>query len=113
MYFDLRTSQDYAARFPRGHWSFLGPGDEKTWYGTLGVSPEGKWNPIAKEMAEHFKETGHPVFGGISALNLGILKRKGGMSAVHFDADSSNKELLFRTIHSANQLSIYRAAARV
>ena len=30
---------------------------------------------------------------------------------IHFNADSSNAELLFRTIHSANQVSIYGAVA--
>ena len=26
--------EEYARRFPRGHWSFLGPGSEKKWYAT-------------------------------------------------------------------------------
>ena len=26
---------NYARRFPRGDWSFLGPGSEKKWYGTF------------------------------------------------------------------------------
>ena len=26
--------QDYARKFPFGHWSFLGPGEEEKWYGT-------------------------------------------------------------------------------
>ena len=67
---------------------------------------------IATEMVGHFKETGHPVSLGISAVNRGILKRKGGRCTIHFIADSSNSELLFRTIHSANQLSIYGAVSR-
>ena len=44
-------------------------------------------------------------------MNRGFLKRKGGICPVHFNAESSSAELLFRTIHSANQLSIYGAAA--
>ena len=55
----------------------------------------------------HYKETGHPAFRGISALNRGVLKREGGRCTIHFTAEVSNTELLFRTIHSANQLSIY------
>ena len=62
-------------------------------------------------MVGHFKETGHPVFKGISALNRGILKRRGGRCTKHFEADSSNTELLIRTIHSANHFSICRAVA--
>ena len=54
-------------------------------------------------------ESGHPIFGGISALTRGILKRQGGRCTIHFSAELSNAELLFRTIHSANQLSIYGA----
>ena len=60
---------------------------------------------------EKFKERGHPIFRGISALNRGALKRKGGRCTIHFTAESSNAELLFRAIHSANQLSICGAAA--
>ena len=30
------------------------------------VKPDGKWNPTAEDMVEHFKETGHPVLRGIS-----------------------------------------------
>ena len=29
-----KTITEYAERFRRGHWSFLGPGSEKKWYGT-------------------------------------------------------------------------------
>ena len=50
-----------------------------------------------------------PSFKGISALNRGILTRRGGRCTIHFSADSLNTELLFRTIHSANQLSIHGA----
>ena len=65
----------------------------------------------AQETKSNFKETGHPVFRDISASNYGILKRRGGRCTVYFDADSSNTELLIRTIHSANQLSIYGAVS--
>ena len=35
----------HAKRFPRGHWTFLGPGDEKKWYGIRNDTFEGKWVP--------------------------------------------------------------------
>ena len=90
----------------RGHWSFPGAGDEEKWHGTHNYKPEGKGDSIAAVIVGHFEQTGHPVFKGISSLNRGILIRNGGRCTVHFNADSSNTELLFRTIHSANQLSI-------
>ena len=36
-----REVANYARRFPRGHWSFLGPGSEKKWYGTYSDNPDG------------------------------------------------------------------------
>ena len=54
----------------------LGPRDEDKWYGTHTCKPEGKWNTIAENMVEDFKETGHPVFRGISALNRGTEKKR-------------------------------------
>ena len=40
------------------------------------------------------------------ALSRGTLKRKSGRNTIHFTADSRNIELMRRTTHSANQLSI-------
>ena len=62
-------------------------------------------------MVQRFKEIAHPVFRSISALSRGILKRKKGQEAILFDGATSNTELLFRIIHSVNQLSIYGAVA--
>ena len=103
--------KNYAKRFPRGHWIFHGPGDEKKWYGTLSYTPEAKWDSISSHMAERFKESGHPMFKGISASSRDFLKRKNNRDTIHFNVDSSNTELLFRTFHSANQLSIYGAVS--
>ena len=59
------------------------------------------WNESKKPVTQY-------SWSQFSALICGILKKKkkGGRCTVHFNADSSNTEFLFRTIHSANQLSI-------
>ena len=44
---NAREASDYAKEFQRGHWSFLGPGDEEKWYGTCNYKPEGKWDQHA------------------------------------------------------------------
>ena len=103
--------RDYAKRFQRGHWSFFGPGNEDKWYGTYSHKPKGKWNNEANQMIKHFEESGHPIFRGTSALNRGILRRTEGRKATHFTAESVSIEPLLRTIHSANQLSIYGAVS--
>ena len=61
-------------------------------------------------MVQRFKETGRPVFTSASALSRGILRRLKGKETIHFNADASNTELLFRIIHSVNQLSILRSS---
>ena len=60
---------------------------------------------------QRFRGTFHPVFARASALSRGILRRLQGKETTYFNADSSNTELLFRIIHSANQLSFYGAVS--
>ena len=52
--------------------------------------------PQPLKMVERFEDTGHPVFKSMSALSRGILKKKNGRDTIHFNADASNTELLFR-----------------
>ena len=71
--------------------------------------PKGSGNSAAKHM-HRFDETGHPIFKGVRAMNRGVKKRRTN-KCIHLTAETSNVELLFQLIHSANQLSIYGAAA--
>ena len=106
----IQTIKEYAKRFSQGHWTFLGLGDEKKWYGTLLYTPEGQWDSTLDQMVERFKDTDHPVFKNTSALSRGILN-KNNRDTIHFNADASNTELLFPIIHSVNQLSTYGAVS--
>ena len=92
--------KDYGRMCPRGLWSFVSPGEENKWCGTHTYKPEGQWNEIADVMVEKSKESGHPIFRGISALNRGMEDVR-FTSLRNFRIQSSQ----FRTIHSANQLS--------
>ena len=62
--------KEYAKRVSQGHWTFLGPRDEKKWYGTLPCTLEGKSDSTATQLVERFKDTGHPVFSRVSALSV-------------------------------------------
>ena len=73
----------YAEKFPRGCWSFLGPGCEKKWYGTHVSKPNGEWNKTAEVMMLNFAESGHPVFRATSALERGELKKQRRWKEVH------------------------------
>ena len=47
----------------------------------------------------------------ISVMSRGIQKKKNNRDTIRFNADASNTELLFRIMHSVNQLSIYGAVS--
>ena len=102
----------YARRFGKGHWSFIGPGSEKKWYSIKEDSPQGIWDQIAGRMLLEFAESGCPLFRATTPLSRGQLKSKGhGKLSIHYCADPGTIEIVFRTIVSVNQLSIYGAAA--
>ena len=63
-----------------------------------------RWWDISKRLVAQYSRA--PVL-----LSRGFLESKGGRCTIHFNAESSNTELLFRTIHSANQFSICGAVS--
>ena len=61
--YNSKTIADYARKFPRGRWSFLGPGSEKKWYGELNSDkPDVSWDKIAEQVMLDFSESCHPIF---------------------------------------------------
>ena len=90
-----------------GRWSFLGPGDEKLWYGSLTHKPEGKGNSTAKIMMQEFADGGHPVCRCPRPLSKGVLT---GKEVADFPdtgtADLSTAEMLVRSIIAVNQLNL-------
>ena len=95
------------------HWTFLGLGNEKKSCGGHNCEVEGKWNSIASQMKQRFKETGHQIFTSASALSRGNMRKVKGKETIYFNTDTSNTVLLFRIIHSANQLSIHGAVLKM
>ena len=73
---------DYVRRFAQGHWSFLGPGPEMTWYETHVYKPSGEWDNGADVVMIFISGSGHPVF-----------------------------RVILRTVISVNQLSVCGAVA--
>ena len=106
----LRIQREYklnAQRFPQGHWTFIGPGAEMKSMVQDSTDLKENGNSIAAKLVQNFNETKHPVFTSISALNSAILRMIKGKSSIHFNAESTNSQLLFRIIFSANQLNVY------
>ena len=105
--------EKHARRFHRGHWSFLGPRLETTWYKTCFDKPNRKWDRSAAMMILQMStESGHPVFRASSAFERGKLDTKEyGKKSTRFDDNEGNIEMLLRTVISVNQLSIYNILA--
>ena len=96
---NAHEAADYARRFPRGHWSLLGPASEKKRYGTY----SDKADKSSEDMMLDFAETIHSLS---RARERGKLQSKGGsMKTVPFNGSEHNVELILR------QLSIYGAVA--
>ena len=77
-------------------------------------SPQGIWDKIAERMLLEFAESGCPIFRATTPLSRGQLKSKGhGKLSIHFAAVQETIETIFRTIVSANQLSLYGAVAEM
>ena len=75
------------------HWSFLGPGSEKKWYGTCSDKPDGVWDKFAEDMMLEFAEVAHLIFRASSALERGELRSKeGSKKTVHFNGGEQNVE---------------------
>ena len=83
--------KNYAKRFLPRHWTFLGPGSEKRWYG---CSYDRHWDRTANLMEQQFKEAAHLMFTSTSALSRGMLRERKGKSTIHFNGDFMNIELL-------------------
>ena len=61
-------------------------------------------------MKRKFEESRPPVFQGTNALNRGVMRKKKDKDTIHYNGESSNVELLFRIIHSANQFCVHGTA---
>ena len=108
----LHLVVEYAKKFSLGHWSFLGPRSETKWNATDTFRPGGEWDRVAEVMMINFSVSGDPTFRATSALERGTLKSKGGGTlSMNFCGDYDNVELVFRTVVSVDQLSIYGAVA--
>ena len=100
------------SRKTKGHWAFLGPGEESKWYQGYEAEYGGKWDLRASQMLQNFENSGHLVFQGVSPLGRGILKKRNNRETIHFNGEYGNINLLCRTVRAADQLCIYQAVSK-
>ena len=110
--YNSQTVANYAHKFRRGHWSFLGRLDQKKSGTELTMADPTDHGIQLQKMLMNFAGSGHPIFRASSASERGELRSKGGgKKSIHFNGSHENIELRLRTVISANKLSIYGAAA--
>ena len=63
--------------FLTGNWTFVGPGSDDKWYGTLTYKHNREWNRTAGPKILVFARSGHLVLRGTSLLSRGSSKSKG------------------------------------
>ena len=107
-----RKIKIYASRFNDGHWVFFGPRLESKRYQGYAVDCGGKWDLRASQILEEYENSGHPVFKWASPPGRETLKIKSDRDTIHFDGEFDNIDLLYRTVHAANQLCIYGAVTK-
>ena len=90
----------------------MGPGEESKGCQGYATDYGGKWDIRASQMVEDFENAGHPVFQGTSPLGHGIFKKKNKRDTNHFNGEYCNIDMLYSTVHSANQLCIYGAVTK-
>ena len=71
LYFKFKQSQDKRNEVLARTLDIPRLVDSKKWYESHNYKPEGKWDSVASQMVQRFKETGYPVFKSASALNRG------------------------------------------
>ena len=100
--------KENARRFAHGHWSFLGLGSEKKWYGTHTYKPNGKMGyRVAEDIDDQLQWKWSSRFPWIQCF---ALRSKGrGTLSIHFCGDDDTAEVVLRTIIFVNHLSIYGA----
>ena len=77
-------------------------------YGTDTHKPDGQWDRVAEDMLLKYAQSGHLIFRATGAFERGDLKSVGnGKTTSHFCSGPENIDVVFRTVISVNQLSIY------
>ena len=107
-----KTIKEYAERFPRGHWSFLGRASEKKWYGTYDCKPDGSWNRTAEKNAgelRRIRSSDIPWYQCLGERRIKTQRRRKYINTL--DGSTQNIELLLKMVISINQLSLYGAVA--
>ena len=51
--YNSQTVTNFARKFPRGRWSFVGPGSEERWYATYTDKPDGSWDQTDENMVKN------------------------------------------------------------
>ena len=103
--------KQYAIRFQKGHWTVIGPGDDR-----IGMEQEitDQKEDGMLQQQRWYGSSRRPIIPSsqVSLLQVVEFWNKWKIkTSIHFNAEMTNSDSLFKIIFSANQLSIYGAVA--
>ena len=107
--------KNFAERFSRGHWTFLGPCDEKKWYGTLSYTLDGKlrfhrhrdggtfqrnWSPSVQEhqCSESWNSERKNEWQGYHTLQCGFSKHRTLVSHNSLSKSAQSRRSSFKLV---------------
>ena len=95
-----------ATEFKPGHWCFLGPASENTWWNANSNESQGTWNIIKLLMVDMFEcHTSHPIFPATEPLFAWTVEER--KEHLPFQSTFDNKKILIKTVLSSNVFCIY------
>ena len=99
---NARVVKVLAKKFGIGQWSFIEPDSEKKWCSGEENSPQGAWDHFTDENAIGIRRKRTSYFPCNDSIVKGILKSKRHAKlSIHFTADFTTIETIFRIIFSA------------
>ena len=97
--------KNYTKRFLPGHWTFLGPGSEKKWYGS---SYDGQLGPYSHQNGTAIQRNWSSYFHSHQYFESRNVETKARQMYHSLQwRFFMNIDVLFQTIHSVNQVRIY------
>ena len=103
---NAKVVSENAKKFGIGQWSFIGPGSEKKLYPMEENSRQGIWDHIAEQILVEFVESRCSIFSATTPLS------RHGKLSIHYCADQTTIEAIFRIMTKDNGEQIYAKTCR-
>ena len=96
---NLQKGKTCAKICSQGHWTFLSPGGEKKWYGTLLCTPEGTWDPNG-EAIQRYRSSSIQEYQRFESWDLEKINN-GDTTLINADASDTETEQFRASVNNS------------